>query len=300
MKGLHSMDNLLIGHHTDEANGTGVSVFLFEKGAIGAYLICGSAPASHELAVLDPANSVPHLHGLLFAGGSAFGLSAVQGVMQYLAEKQIGHATLAGPVPIVPSACIYDLAYRNPVPPTADQAYAASQQAIADNPARGPIGVGRGARVGKIVPHAEPMQGGVGIAELRLDQGIVVRAYVVVNAIGDVYNDAGQIIAGARANGAFVNATAFLLAGNMERQSSLAHSTLAAVFTNAKFTKDELLRISKMAIAGIARSVSPVFTRYDGDILFSISIGDKSASELTIGTMAAEAVRLAILDAFDQ
>lgn len=292
------MDNLLIGHLTDEEKGTGLSAFLFKKGATAACLICGSAPASHELAVLDPGNSVPHLHGLLFSGGSAFGLAASAGVMRYLREQEIGHPTLAGPVPIVPAACIYDLNYKTAIAPSAEQAYQACIKAVADNKERGRIGAGTGARVGKIIPHAHSMHGGVGVAQLSLENGVVVSAYVVVNCVGDVYDQTGKIVAGAKLQGAFADCNAYLLSGKAEKDLfTQSNSTLVAVITNAKFAKDELLRINKMAISGIARAVSPVFTRYDGDIAFAISVGNKNASELTVGTMAAQAVRLAIINA---
>lgn len=293
------MDGLKVGHVSDEKNGTGVSVFLFERGATGAYWICGSAPATHELAVLDPDNSVPKLYGLVFAGGSAYGLHAAQGVMTYLTERGIGHSTSHGVVPIVPAAAIYDLTYKNSMPPSAEQAYQAAQNAAENNNKSGRIGAGTGATVGKIIPGKHAMTGGLGRAEMGLPNGIKVIAYAVVNCIGDVRNIKGEIVAGAcDNNGEFSNCEQYLLSGEAEQDLfSYSNSTLVAVFTNAKFAKDELKRIGKMAIAGIARAVSPVFTRFDGDVLFCVSVGEETASELTMGTLAAEAVRLAILDA---
>lgn len=292
------MNGFKVGHFTDTPNGTGVSVFLFEQSAVGAYWICGSAPASHELAVLDPDNSVPKLYGLVFSGGSAFGLHSAQGVMVYLAERKIGHPTTHGVVPIVPAAAIYDLAYKNPLPPDATAAYQAAQSATEDNKESGRIGAGTGATVGKIIPGTFRMTGGLGCAALSLGGGVEVIAYAVTNSIGDVRNAKGDIIAGAiDADGKFANCAHYLLSGKAERDLfSQSNSTLVVVITNAKFSKAELKRIGKMAIAGIARAISPVFTRYDGDILFCISVGELLASELSIGTLAAEATRLAILD----
>jgi|SRR5579885_751082 L-aminopeptidase/D-esterase-like protein len=292
------MDGLKVGHYTDKETGTGVSVFLLEKSAVGAYWICGSAPATHELAVLEPDNSVPRLHGLVLAGGSAYGLFAADGVMTYLAERGIGHPTLHGVVPIVPAAAIYDLSYKQPLPPTPENAYEACLAADENNKESGRIGAGTGATIGKLVPDARHMTSGIGYAEMTLASGVQVVAYTVVNSVGDVRDKTGRIAAGARyANGEFADCEQYLLSGRAETDLfSHTHTTLAAVFTNAKFTKEELKRISKMAIAGMARAISPIFTRFDGDILFCISTGDFVASELTIGTMAAEAVRLSILD----
>jgi len=293
------MEGLKIGHFTNNELGTGVSVFLFENSAVGAYSICGSAPASHELHVLDSENSVPDLHGLTFAGGSAYGLYAAKGVMTYLTERGIGHPTIHGIVPIVPAVAIYDLIYKSAFPPSAEDAYEACLTAKENNKTSGRIGAGTGATIGKLVLKAHYMNGGLGYGEVNLPNGIQVIAYVVVNAVGDVVNSNGRIIAGAKyEDGEFANCEKYLLSGRAEIDLfSLSNSTLVAVFTNAKFTKDELKRIGKMAISGIARTVSPVFTRYDGDILFCVSLGEYSASELTIGTMAAEAIKLAIWDA---
>lgn len=123
-------------------------------------------------------------------------------------------------------------------------------------------------------------------------------AYVVVNSVGDIYEN-GKVIAGARdARGQFANTEEFLLSGQTENELfSSPNTTLAAVFTNALLAKDEARRIAKMGAAGMARAISPVFTRFDGDIVFCMAMGSIAASELTVGAMAAEAVRRAIIDA---
>lgn len=296
------MQGLKVGHFTNQASGTGVSVFLLENGAQGAYWICGSAPATHELVVLDPDNSVPQLHGLVLVGGSAYGLFAAAGVMNYLTEQQIGHKTPHGVVPIVPAAAIYDLAFKESQAPTVEEAYQACLQAKEDNQASGRIGAGTGATVGKLIPGARPMTGGLGYARTSLPNGTTVIAYAVVNCVGDVRDARNEIIAGARkANNEFADCTEYLLSGQGEIDL-FAHgnTTLVAVFTNARFSKSELKRIAKMASAGMARAISPIFTRFDGDMLFCVATGEHAASELTVGTMAAEAVRLAIVDAVKQ
>jgi L-aminopeptidase/D-esterase-like protein len=293
------MQGLKIGHFTHAEHGTGITVFLFEKGAVGAYWICGSAPATHELVVLDPDNSVPKLHGLVFSGGSAYGLYAAEGVMRYLTEQKIGHATPSGPVPIVPAAAIYDLNYVSSHPPSANEAYQACLSATENNEASGRVGAGTGATVGKLIPDGKPMTGGLGRAEIQLDEGVSVLAFAVVNCVGDVRNTVNEIIAGAVDQaGHFANCEQYLISGQGEKDL-FAHTqtTLVAVFINAAFSKSALKRIAKMATAGMARAIAPIFTRFDGDILFCVSVGEQVASELTIGTIAAEAVRLSILDA---
>ncbi|HTM64327.1 MAG TPA: P1 family peptidase [Gammaproteobacteria bacterium] len=292
------MQGLKIGHYSDQDKGTGVTVFLFENSAIGGYWICGSAPASHELAALDPDNSVPHCHGLVLTGGSAFGLHAAGGVMRYLKEKNIGHPVPSGVVPIVPAAAIYDLSYRSEHFPVDENAYHACQRASEGNIDCGRVGAGTGATVGKLIPFAKSMASGIGRAVLTQKDGLEVMAYAVVNSVGDVH-DKGTMIAGARdIHGQFADCEKFLLSGAAEENLFIqANTTLAAIFTNAALGKDECKRIAKMGAAGLARSISPVFTRFDGDIVFCMSLGKISASELTVGTMAAEAVRLAVINA---
>lgn len=293
------MDNLKVGHFSHHEHGTGISVFLFEKSAVGAYTMAGSGPASHELAPLDPETSVASLHALALSGGSAYGLYAARGVMRYLTEREIGLKLPHGVVPIVPAAAIYDLTYKKAEPPTDEDAYQACLAAKENNHETGQVGAGTGATIGKVVPHAKRMTSGIGYAELSLPDGVKVCAYVVVNAIGDVRDQHGNIIAGAKlANGEFADCDKYIRSGvSDELFFRPTNTTLAAVFTNAKFTKSELKRISKMAIAGMARAISPVFTCYDGDILFAISLGDKKAAVLTVGTMAADAVQRAIISA---
>ncbi len=292
------MRGLKVGHFSDQEQRTGVSVFLFESSAIGSYWICGSAPASHELAVLDPENSVDRCHGLMLTGGSAYGLHAAAGVMTYLQEKGIGHSVPSGVVPIVPAAAIYDMAFRSDHHPTADNAYQACVSATKTNSESGRIGAGTCATVGKLIPSVDCMSGGIGRALLTLENGLEVMAYVVVNSVGDV-RDRDVIIAGASyPSGEFADCEKYLLSGNAVNDLfANGNTTLAAVFTNAAFDKSTARRIAKMAAAGMARTISPAFTHYDGDIVFCMSLGEVNADEISVGAMAAEAVRLAILDA---
>lgn len=291
------MQGLKVGHVSNEEAGTGVSVFLFDKPAVGAYWICGSAPATHELHLLEPDKSVPILNALMLTGGSAYGLYAAKGIMTYLTEQGIGLSVPHGLVPIVPAAAIYDLSYIKALSPTEEDAYQACQIAKENNTESGRIGAGAGATVGKIIPDAKHMTGGIGRAELDLPGGIKVIAYAVVNSVGDIH-DGDKIIAGAYKDGKFADCEKYLLSGLLEKNLfTHGHTTLVAVFTNAKFSKGELKRIARMATAGMARAITPIFTQFDGDMVFCISLGLEAASELTVGTVAAEAVRLSVIDA---
>src|SRR5947207_9155438 len=137
-----------VGHWTGAA--TGVTVVCAPEGTVGAAVVRGGAPASRELALLEPERTVTRVDAVVFAGGSAFGLAAADGVMRFLAERGQGYATAGGPVPIVPTAAIFDLVEAGAAPPGADEGYAAAVAAVTGAPpARGRVGAGRGATVGK-------------------------------------------------------------------------------------------------------------------------------------------------------
>lgn len=296
------MKALKIGHYTSPEHGTGLSVFLFNQPAMGAYHLCGSSPATRELHTLELEGNTEEINGLVLTGGSAFGLGAIDGVMQFLQENNFGkHMPHGGVVPIVPAAAIYDLGVKSAMWPTAEQAYQACLAADELNVSQGRIGAGTGASVGKLIPHASRMTGGLGHAKILLEDGLIVKAYAVVNPVGDIRDASGKIIAGARfSNGQFGDCRHYLLSGGSEATIPQSNTTLAAVFTNAHLSKIQLKRIAKMATAGMAQAITPVFTRYDGDIVFCVSLGEYTASELMIGAMATEVVRLAIINAVNE
>jgi L-aminopeptidase/D-esterase-like protein len=292
------MRGLRVGHYTDTVNGTGLSVFLFNPEAVGTYHLCGASPASHELGTLELDANVTHLDGLAFLGGSAFGLGAVSGVMRWFAEQQRGWKTSHGTIPIVPAAAIYDLAVKQVCVPTPEHAYQACQLATENNKLSGNVGAGTGASVGKLIHSATCMSGGMGYAEMIFPNDVRVIVYVVVNSVGDIRDATGTIIAGARSlRGEFIDCEKTLLMGQNEQSLATANTTLVGIFTDAKFSKVELKRIAKMATAGMARAISPIFSRYDGDIIFAVSLGEKSTSELVIATAAAHLTQQAIMNA---
>lgn len=292
------MKGLKTAHFTDLKTGTGASIFLFEHGAVGSYLIAGAACASHEIAILDPEHIVDKVHGLVLTGGSSFGLYAAKGVVDFLKQHNIGFKTIDAIIPLVPAAALYDLNYLDALPPTADDLYKTCFSAAEANIESGAIGAGTGATVGKLIANTCEMKSGLGRSEITFSSGLEVIVYAAVNAAGDIH-DNGTIIAGAHTkDGHFVDSKKILSSGQKEKQLFLGtNTTLVAVFTNAKGDKAFFKRMSKMAIAGMAQAISPVFSSYDGDIIFCFSLGTQEISELSLGTIIAEQVRLAIIDA---
>ncbi|MCY4389983.1 MAG: P1 family peptidase [Desulfurellaceae bacterium] len=290
------LENLLIGHQSLAGN-TGISVLLFTQRVVCAYHLCGSAPGTRDVVPLNLGNSVEEIDALVFTGGSAYGLGASTGVMEYQQGQGRGLATPGRIVPIVPTACIFDLAYGEPAYPAAQDAYAACKAATNSEYARGRVGVGRGATVGKGLENGRPMTGGFGVGHIQAGE-LKVLACAAVNAFGDVREN-DKIIAGAvDTHGQFLNIEQHLLRGSAEARTSLPqNTTLVAVVTNATLSQEALFIVAKMATAGFARALSPAFSPWDGDLVFSVSAGQVRSDVTLVGTIAAEVTRLAILDA---
>lgn len=302
MLGKNNMDNLFglkCGHISQVLLGTGVTVFLFDEPAACGYFQPGLAPALREIQVLDPGGTVTKIDGLVFTGGSAYGLGAANGVMQWLQEQGRGTQTPGGLVPIVPSACLYDLTVKCLAFPDPEDGYKACQLAKDNNEHwRGQIGAATGATVGKGIAGTAPMAGGFGYAHQVYQGNIHVWACVALNCVGDVLDKHRHVIAGARyPDGSFVKMENYLYEGRTCSPVVGEATTLVAVFTNAAFDKSQLARVAKMASAGIARAISPAFTPYDGDIIFAVSLGKEPCEEMRVGALAARVVNQAIISA---
>ncbi len=284
-----------IGHATDLEGATGLTVVLCPDGTVGGVDVRGGAPGTRETDLLKPSNLVNSINALLFAGGSAFGLSAAEGIMRFLEEKGIGFPTPAGPVPIVPAAILYDLDIGSPeARPTPEMAYEACNSADEEFE-EGTVGAGTGATVGKVLGPDFRMKGGFAGASEELPGGLVVEAFAAVNAVGDVIDASGEIIAGARSpSGGFLDAVAFFRAGASPPPAPMENTTLVAVATNGKMTKEEANRVAQMAHDGLARSIRPVHTPFDGDAVFSLATCEVDARVDVVGIIAAEVTAEAV------
>ncbi|MDQ3828536.1 MAG: P1 family peptidase [Candidatus Tectomicrobia bacterium] len=301
MGSLTEIPGIRVGHATDERALTGCTVILCEHGAVGGVDVRGGATGTRDLGPLDPSHIAPHVHAILLSGGSAFGLDAAGGVMRYLEERGHGFRVGRARVPIVPAAIIFDLSVGDPtVRPTVATGYAACEQATADPVVEGSVGAGTGATVGKARGIEYAMKGGVGSASLAFPDGVVVAALVVVNCWGDVIKG-GQIIAGAREpDGGFADATRLLRTGELARAIRELNTTLGVVATNARFTKVELGKIAQLAHQGLTRTIAPVHTMFDGDLVFALSMGSQKSDLHRIGFAAADALAEAVVRAVTQ
>ena len=212
--GLTDVAGLAVGHHDDPRRPTGCTVVRCEAGAVCGVEVRGGAPGTRETELLRPDNTVQQVHAVLLTGGSAFGLDAAGGAMRWLAERGFGLAVGPARVPIVPAAVLFDLWLGDPmIHPDAAAGYAACEAASTGPVPEGSVGAGRGATVGKLHGIAHATKGGIGTASLRLGD-VTVAALVAVNAVGDVIDEAGGVLAGARAaDGGWLGSTAALTRG---------------------------------------------------------------------------------------
>lgn len=292
---------LLIGHAEHVSGRTGATVLLTPRGACGGVCVRGGAPGTRETDLLRPGNLVDRLHGILLTGGSAFGLAAADGVVRWLWERGHGWPTAATPVPIVPAAVLYDLDAGALVWPDATTGYAACEAATSNWPQEGSIGAGRGATVGKILGAEHSSRSGIGVAQIEIGQGIVVGALLVVNALGHVFDPAtNQIVAGAHLTDQTWADTVDLLLSAPTDTPSAPNTTLGVIWTNAALDKTGCTRVAEVAQNGLARTIRPVHTQFDGDTLFAISSAPEGsgAADLTrLGVAATEVVTRAVVRA---
>jgi L-aminopeptidase/D-esterase-like protein len=260
----------------------------------------GGAPATYNVELLRPVNLVERVNALVLSGGSAFGLETCVGVVRWLKEQQAGFLYGGVNVPIVCGAGIFDLGVAQGPPPNADSGYAACAAASAEEDRRGLAGAGAGASAGKALGPAGAMAGGLGMASTRAGAHIVA-ALAVVNAFGDVIDRSGRIVAGARQpDGSFADAVTLIARDGQLRRPAPSNTTLAIVATTAPLNREGAVKVAQMAHDGLARAIRPVHTMVDGDVVFSLSVAAAAAEPADVsalGTMAAEAVQDAVLDA---
>ena len=290
-----------MGHVSDYDGLTGCTAILTESGAAAGADIRGSATGTEEFELLSPMHLTERIHAVVFAGGSAFGLEAASGVRRFLEHKGIGFDTGAARVPLVPAAILYDLGLgKSSARPTREMGESAAANASDKPVAEGAVGAGAGATVGKILGMRHAMKSGLGSYTVPLPNGVLVSALAVVNALGDVIDPAnGAIVAGARKSPEsrdFAN-SAQILKHRAAPAAQWKNTTLVAVATNARLTKVEAKKLAEFGSAGMARTISPVWTMFDGDLIIGLSVGGFAADINSLGVAAAEAVSQAILRA---
>lgn len=308
---ITEIENVKIGNAEDTEHATGCTVILCEQGACAGVDVRGGGPASRETELLNPAAACQAIHAVLLSGGSAFGLDAAGGVMEYLAEKGIGFAVGNVRVPLVVESCIFDLLFvSDQVKPDKAMARKACEAAEKNNPAEGNVGAGCGATVGKIGGPDYCMNSGLGMYAVQLGD-LKVGAVVSVNACGDVYDEeTGRILAGMLTpdKKGFADSEKVMYemytqmknaTGNSSPEGGVTNTTIGCIITNACFNKSQLNKIASFAQNGYARSIRPVHTMNDGDTIYALSTGTVQSDINIVGSLAsrvmAQAVKNAVL-----
>jgi len=298
-----SVPGFAVGHAILPGHDTGVSVVLCPPGTVAGAEVMGSAPATRQMDGLSPGFWDGEVHAVCLTGGSSFGLDAAGGVVTWLEEQgrglKLGELTL----PKVPCAVIFDLPLtKGQGRPGPELGYAACQAATGGLMARGSVGAGCGATVGKLYGIKQAMKGGVGGASLSAGE-LRVGALAVVNAFGDIRDEAGRLIAGARTSPESLEladtAAWFLAGGRRAAFQPAANTTLGVIATNAKLDKNSACKVAALAHHGLVRAVSPVHTTFDGDLVFTLASGLVEADLNGLGVMAARVLQLAIYDAIN-
>lgn len=299
---IPQIPDVFVGHATRASERTGCTVILCPAGATGGVAVRGAAPGTRETDLLHPGNLVDQVHAVLLTGGSAFGLAAADGIMRWLHERGHGFPTGIVNVPIVPAAVLFDLGVGAVAWPDAALGYAACEAAQSSMPVQwGRIGAGTGATVGKALGLDRSSPGGVGYASMTLADSTVVAAVVAVNGLGHVVDPAtNTIIAGPRLDdGVFADSVQLMLQGSIPTPIG-TNTTIGCIITTAHLDKAACCRIASMAHDGLARTIRPVHTQFDGDTLFVLSTAATTlpaANPTLIGVAASEVVAQAILNA---
>jgi L-aminopeptidase/D-esterase-like protein len=297
-----ALPELTLGHGTDPARGTGVTVILCPEGATAAAEVRGTATGTRQFDSLVAGHHVAsRAHGLVFAGGSAFGLGTADPVAEWLAARGFGFQTGMGVVPTVPTAILFDLGFGDPAArPGRDLVAAALAGAGAGPVAVGSVGAGTGATVGKALGRERGMKGGFGFARLTVPGGVTVAAAVAVNAFGDVCDPAtGRVVAGCRSGdglGELADARRVLASLPPDVPHPWeGNTTLAAVLTDAALAKPALLKVCQMAFGGLYRTLAPALSLFDGDLVVALARGSQRAHPHQVGVLAEEAIARAVL-----
>jgi L-aminopeptidase/D-esterase-like protein len=306
-----------VGHWTDPVGLTGCTVVLCPPGTVGSGEVRGGAPGTRETDLLRPGTLVQEVHAVLLTGGSAFGLAAADGVVRFLEERGIGFDAGVARVPIVPAAVLFDLGVGDPAAwPGPEEGYRACTDA-GEEVAEGNVGAGTGATVANLHGPHRAVKGGLGTASRQAEE-VVVGALAAVNAYGEVLDENGEVLAGARPGEAMEEGSPEDRSGASIRPAARpsasegaspapgartdgeangpgpTNTTLVVVATNAKLSKERANLLAKAAHEGISGAVRPAHTMWDGDTVFTLATGEVEADQRSLEELATQAVMEAI------
>lgn len=295
------IDGIKVGHAQNIEAATGCTVVICEDGAKAGVDVRGGSPGTRETDLLDSENMVDEIHAVMLAGGSAFGLDAASGAMQYLEEKGIGFDVQVTHVPIVCSAVLFDLTIGDhKIRPDAKMGYEACKNANNLECPNGNIGAGTGATLGKLLGNKTAMKGGLGSYAVQIGD-LKVGAIVAVNCLGDVIDpNIGEIVAGLlNEDKDKLIGTENVLAQQYSEKKNLfsGNTTIGVIVSNGIFSKPEANKLSSMAHNGYGRSIRPAHSIFDGDTIFTMATGKVEADINVVGFLSAMVMERAVINA---
>lgn len=306
LSSITQIPGIYAAHYTNEQDATGCTVIICPDGATGGVDVRGGAPATRETDLLHPEETVAVLHSVVLSGGSAYGLECMSGVANELEKRGVGLDVGVGIVPIVSGACVFDLACGNP---TVRPGLAAGATAVADALdtnaplARGNVGAGTGATVGKLAGPSRTMKGGLGEA-VQACGALICGAVTAVNACGTVVDPLTHLpIAGVldeKGSACMADTTELLLNASAQMPLSRTNTTISCVVTNAKLTKAQATKVAQMSADAYAHTIEPTHTTNDGDTIFVMATGQVELPVDVVGALATRVLETAIVDAVQQ
>jgi L-aminopeptidase/D-esterase-like protein len=296
-----AIGGIRVGHAEDLKAATGATVIISEAGATVGVDVRGGAPGTRETDLLNPVNLVDRVHAVLLAGGSAFGLDAAAGVMQYLEEREIGFDVRVTRVPIVCAAVLFDLTIGDHrIRPDKEMGYRACLNAGSAECRQGSVGAGAGATVGKILGMERAMKSGLGWYALQAGD-LKVGALVAVNCLGDVVDPlSGKKVAGPlnEDRRTLADTEAIMIGAHAAKKNLFSgNTTIGVVAANVAFTKAQATKLASMAHDGYARTMRPAHSMVDGDTIFAIATGNLEADLSVVGLLAARVMERAVIAA---
>jgi len=293
-KSEFNIDGIKIGHYSNDEKSTGTTVVICEKGGVIGASVRGAAPGTRETDLADPRNAIEKAHAVFLSGGSAFGLDAAAGIMQYLEEKSIGFHTADTYVPIVLGTVLYDLGFKDSkTRPDKSFGLIACENATSNNDVMGNIGAGTGATCGKIFGMGKSEKSGLGVATIKLNENVCVTAIFAVNPMGDIYDSEKNIILAGQKKPTTCEVLIGTHIHEVKAQEG-ANTTIGVVITNAKLTKAQTNKMADIAHDGLALSVRPCHTMFDGDTVFALSTDEFECDINRVLMAATKATSLAI------
>ena len=295
------IEDIKVGHAHNLDAATGCSVVLCETGATAGVDVRGGAPGTRETDLLNPINLVETIHAVVLAGGSAFGLDAAGGVMQYLEERNIGFDVQVTRVPIVCGAVLFDLTIGDHrIRPNREMGYEACRNATNGACAEGNVGAGAGATVGKILGMERAMKSGLGCHAIQIG-ALKIGALVALNCLGDVIDpETGERLAGLLNEDltGLADTEAVMIQAYAAKKNLFAgNTTIGIIATNAILTKSQATKLASMAQNGYARTMRPAHSMFDGDTIFTLATGHVEADLSVLGLLSARVMERAVVSA---